>query len=198
MQFASDTTETLTSAARLAQQQAAIGQQSLREGMSPKLRSLRLGLDALGLAPDEYLRHHSPRLLYVVPLVSNADDVMLGLSRRPRYILPVSGGSSTTAAIARHWLDRWVKARLERPDIIDRVRSLHRDVHLVSRVASDLRVLGDSITAGSGDPNEMTEIDSPRVSNSDEPISFVERLYRNRNSFADRLPMKNSTGSTST
>lgn len=187
VQFASDTTETLTAAARLANSKRRLVNNLFGEGMSPKLRSLRLGLDALGLAPDEYLRHHSPRLLYAVPLVSNADDVMLGLSRRPRYIMPVSGGSATTAVIARYWFDRWVKARLERPDTIDRVRSLHRDVHLVSRVASDLRVLGDSITAGSGDPNEMTAIDSRPVSNSDEPISFVERLYRNRNSFADRL-----------
>ena len=187
VQFASDTTETLTAAARLANSKRRLVNNLFGEGMSPKLRSLRLGLDALGLAPDEYLRHHSPRLLYAVPLVSNADDVMLGISRQPRYILPVSGGSATTAAIARYWFDRWVKARLERPDTIDRVRSLRRDAHLVSRVASDLRVSDDAVTAGSGDPDEVVAIDSPRVFNSDEPISFVEGLYRNRNSFADRL-----------
>ena len=187
VQFASDTTETLTAAARLANSKRRLVNHLFGEGMSPKLRSLRLGLDALGLAPDEYLRHHSPRLLYAVPLVSNADDVMLGLSRRPRYILPVSGGSATTAAIARYWFDRWVKARLERPDTIDRVRSLRRDAHLVSRVASDLRVSNDAIPAGSGDSDEVVAIDSPWVFNSDGPISFVERLYRNRNSFADRL-----------
>ena len=187
VQFASDTTETLAAAARLANNKRRMVNNLFGEGMSPKLRSLRLGLDALGLAPDEYLRHHSPRLLYAVPLISNADDVMLGLSRQPRYILPVSGGSATTSAIARYWFDRWVKARLERPDTIDRIRSLHRDVHLVSRVASDLRVSNDSMTAGSGDPNEVVAMDPRRISNSDEPISFVERLYRNRNSFADRL-----------
>ena len=187
VQFASDTTETLTAAARLANSKRRLVNHLFGEGMSPKLRSLRLGLDALGLAPDEYLRHHSPRLLYAVPLVSNVDDVMLGLSRRPRYILPMSGGSATTAAIARYWFDRWVKARLERPDTIDRVRSLRRDAQLVSRVASDLRVSNDAITAGSGDPDEVVAIDSPWVFNSDGPISFVERLYRNRNSFADRL-----------
>lgn len=187
VQFASDTTETLTAAARLANSKRRLVNNLFGEGMSPKLRSLRLGLDALGLAPDEYLRHHSPRLLYAVPLVSNADDVMLGLSRRPRYILPMSGGSATTAAIARYWFDRWAKGRLERPATIGRVRSLHRDVHLVSRVASDLRVLSESLTAGSGDPNEVTSIDSQPVSSSDGPISFVEKLYRNRNSFADRL-----------
>ena len=187
VQFSSDTTETLTAAARLANSKRRLVNNLFGEGMSPKLRSLRLGLEALGLAPDEYLRHHSPRLLYAVPLVSNADDVMLGLSREPRYILPVSGGSATTATIVQYWFDRWVKARLERPDTIERVRALHRDVQLVSRVASDLRVLNDSIAAGSGDPNAVAAIDSRRVSNSDEPISFVERLYRNRNSFADRL-----------
>ena len=82
VQFASDTTETLTAAARLANSKRRLVNNLFGEGMSPKLRLLRLGLDALGLQPDEYLRHHSPRLLYAVPLVSNADDVMLGLSRR--------------------------------------------------------------------------------------------------------------------
>ena len=187
VQFASDTTETLAAAARLANSKRRLVNNLFGEGMSPKLRSLRLGLDALGLAPDEYLRHHSPRLLYAVPLVSNADEVMLGLSRQPCYTLPLSGGSATTAAIARYWFDRWVKARLERPDTIDRVRSLHRDAQLVSRVASDLRVSNDAISAGSGDPDELVLVDSLRAFNSDEPISFVERLYRNRNSFADRL-----------
>ena len=187
VQFASDTTETLTAAARLANSKRRLVNNLFGEGMSPKLRSLRLGLDALGLAPDEYLRHHSPRLLYAVPLVSNADDVMLGLSRGPRYILPVSGGSATTAAISRYWFGRWVMPRLDRPDTINRVRSLHRDDQLVSRVASDLRVSNDSVTGGFGGPCEPVATDSRRVLNSDGPISFVENLYRSRNSFADRL-----------
>ena len=187
VQFASDTTETLTAAARLANSKRRLVNNLFGEGMSPKLRSLRLGLDALGLAPNEYLRHHSPRLLYTVPLVSNADEVMLGLSRRPSYILPVSGGSATTAAIARYWFERWVQPRLDRPDTIERVRSIHRDDQLVSRVASDLRVSNDSITGGSGDPYEVVNTDSVRILNSEGPINFVEKLYRNRNSFADRL-----------
>ena len=54
-------------------------------------------------------------------------------------------------------------------------------------MASDLRVSTDAITAGSGDPVEVAGFDALRVFNSDGPISFVERLYRNRNSFADRL-----------
>ena len=54
-------------------------------------------------------------------------------------------------------------------------------------MASDLRVSNDSITGGAGNPCEVVATDSQRVSNSYGPISFVEKLYRNRNSFADRL-----------
>ena len=187
VQFASDTTETLTAAARLANSKRRLVNHLFGEGMSSKLRSLRLGLDAIGLAPDEYLRHHSPRLLYAIPLVSNGDDVMLGLSREPRYILPADGGSATTSAISRYWFARWVMPRLDRPATIGRVRSLRRDDQLVSRVASDLRVSNDSVTGGFGGPYELEGTGSRRVFNSDEPVSFVEKLYRNRNSFADRL-----------
>lgn len=187
VQFASDTTDTLAAAARLANSKRRLVNHLFGEGMSPKLRSLRLGIDALGLSPDEYLRHHSPRLLYAVPLVSNSDDVMLGLTRRPRYILPASGGSVTTAAIARYWFERWVQPRLDRPDTIERVRSVLRDDQLVSRVTSDLRVSNDSITGGAGDLHEPLIAEPLQAFSSDGPISFVEKLYRNRNSFADRL-----------
>ena len=187
VQFASDTTEMLAAAARLANKKRRLVNNLFGEGVSPKLRSLRLGLDALGLAPDEYLRHHSPRLLYAVPLVSNADDVMLGLSRRPRYVLPLSDGSATTAAIARYWFDRWVKGRLERSTTIDQVRSIHRDANLVSRVVRDLRDLSDSIAVDQDVPSDTQHVDLRPKANSDEPISFVENLYRSRNSFADRL-----------
>lgn len=187
VQFASDTTETLAAAARQANSRRRLVNHLFGEGMSSKLRSLRLGLDAIGLAPGEYLRHHSPRLLYTVPLVSNADDVMIGLSRQPRYILPEEGGPATTAAISRYWFARWVMPRLDRPDTLGRVRSLRRDDQLVSRVASDLRVLNEVVTREFGGPYELVATGSPQVFSSDEPISFVEKLYRNRNSFADRL-----------
>ena len=95
VQFASDTSANLAAAARLAHSGRRLVNNLFGEGMSPKLRSLRIGLDALGLPSDEYLRHHSPRLLYVVPLVSNTDDLMLGLSRQPQYILPGSDSTFT-------------------------------------------------------------------------------------------------------
>jgi hypothetical protein len=184
VQFASDTIDTLSAAARLANSKRRLVNNLFGEGMSPKLRSLRLGLDALGLAPDEYLRHHSPRLLYTVPLVSNADDLMLGLTRKPKYILPVSGGSATTALIAEHWAKRWLESRVGRSDFTERIRANRRDDHLVSRVTSDLTT---------GNPASAPFIDEPlstsalQVFNTAGPIGFVEKLYRHANSYADRL-----------
>src|SRR5690606_5393854 len=96
VQFASDTAESLTTVARLANSNQRIVNNLFGEGMSPKLRSLRMGLEALGLDPDEYLRHHSPRLLYAASLATNSDDVLLGLTRRPEYVLGSRGGAQVT------------------------------------------------------------------------------------------------------
>jgi hypothetical protein len=187
VQFASDTTETLAAAARLANNKRRLVNHLFGEGMSPKLRSLRLGLDALGLTPDEYLRHHSPRLLYAVPLVSNVEDVMLGLTRTPKYVLPVAGGSKTTSAIAAHWARRWLAPRLDRADFLPKLRMIRRDDQLLSRVSSDL---SGSAYAGTHFAEEPMAETTLGVSNSAGPISFVERLYRNRNSYADKLSLE--------
>ena len=184
MQFASDTTETLAAAARLANSKRRLVNNLFGEGMSPKLRSLRLGLEALGLAPDEYLRHHSPRLLYAVPLVSNFEDILLGLTRKPKYILPMAGGTKTTGAIAEHWSERWLARRLDRAELLPNLRSTLRDDQLLSRISSDL-----SASSYASAHFEDGPIAEPvlHAQNSAGPIRFVERLYRNRNSYADKL-----------
>ncbi len=187
VQFASDTIESMAKAARLAQGKKRLINNLFGEGMSPKLRSLRLGLGALGLAANEYLRHHSPRLLFTASLVTNADDIMLGLSRTPRYVLPITVGLSTTEAIARYWFERWVKPRLSRPETIERLRYIIRDDHMVSRVASELRSFNAAITDREVRDEGSTPNTPNHIVSSEESIGFVEKLYRNSNSFADRL-----------
>jgi Domain of unknown function (DUF4338) len=184
VQFASDTTETLAAAARLANSKRRLVNNLFGEGMSPKLRSLRLGLEALGLTPDEYLRHHSPRLLYAVPLVSNVEDILLGLTRKPRYVLPTAGGSETASAIAAYWADRWLSRRLDRADLLPKLRATRRDDQLLSRVSSDLSA--SSYTSAHFEDGSVAEA-ALQAQNSSGPIRFVERLYRNRNSYADKL-----------
>lgn len=186
VQFASDTIESLLAVARLANSKQRLVNNLFGEGMSPKLRSLRMGLDGLGLRPDEYLRHHSPRLLYAIPLATNALDVLLGLTRRPKYVLPTKGGADASDLIASHWYERWAKARLARPASLPQLRESRRDEHLLSRVASDL---GASAYAAHRSPQPIAVTDL-RVQNSNGPISFVEKLYRNANSYADRLTLE--------
>lgn len=182
VQFASDTIESLHMVARLANSKRRIVNNLFGEGMSPKLRSLRMGLDGLGLRPDEYLRHHSPRLLYAVPLATNALDVLLGIAKRPKYVLPLKSSDATTQ-IASYWYERWAKARIARPASLPRLNETRRDDQMLSRVASDL---GASTYAAHRSPEPISAADL-RVQNSNGPISFVERLYRNANSYADRL-----------
>lgn len=184
VQFSSDTTENLTAAARVANSNRRLVNHLFGEGISPKLRSLRLGLEALGLKPDEYLRHHAPRLLYAVPLVRNMSDLMLGLTREPDYVLPLDGtGVEGTRAIARYWEQRWLGNRLRHPELIASLREVRRDDMLLSKVSSDLSSFLNEGTreTGSGAFSLL------EVRNSTGPISFVEKLYRNTHSYADRL-----------
>lgn len=183
VQFASDTTQSLMAVARLANQKQRLVNNLFGEGMSPKLRSLRMGVAALGLEPDQFLRHHSPRLLYAVPLAKNTGDVLLGLSRTPEYVLPLQGGAKTTQAIAKHWAKRWLSGRLARAETLSILRASRRTDQLLSRTASDL-----GMSAFADSPVNYPDAASKlRSSSSDGPISFIERLYRNTHSYADRL-----------
>src|SRR5207247_8343887 len=46
------------------------------EGVNPKLRKVRVALDAIGLPSDALLQHGSPRLIYVVPLATTFCGVL--------------------------------------------------------------------------------------------------------------------------
>ncbi len=53
------------------------------EGVSPRLRKVRLGLAALGWPTNELLKHGRERILYGVPLVENLRDYSLGIDTEP-------------------------------------------------------------------------------------------------------------------
>jgi hypothetical protein len=55
------------------------------EGVNPKLRKVRDGLDLLGWPADELLQHRRQRIVYGVPLVTNLRDYLLGLDQEPNY-----------------------------------------------------------------------------------------------------------------
>ena len=106
------------------------------EGTSPKLRSLRDGLEALGLNSDEMLQHGIEKVVYGAPLVSNANRYLLRLDDVPRYLFTLEGAKESTAEIARHWFERWASARMGRTETKNRLlaHTLVRPVRHGARV----------------------------------------------------------------
>jgi len=89
------------------------------EGVNPKLRKVRTALDLLSLPSDSLLQHGNHRVIYAVPLARNFRAVLLGVTDRPKWIVPQS--SLATRAIISFWRDRWFAKRVERPGLLEAV-----------------------------------------------------------------------------
>lgn len=76
------------------------------EGVSPRLRKVRLGLTALGWPANDLMKHGRQRLIYGVPLVSNLRKFSLGIDPAPQWLLDVDA-KDTDASVGQWWLDRW-------------------------------------------------------------------------------------------
>jgi hypothetical protein len=90
------------------------------EGVSPKLRKIRDGLDKLGFPSDDLLRHGRARIVYGVPLMQNVREYLLGINLEPKYLFSLRGAEAT-AAIADWWRERWLIRRLESDDVLEQV-----------------------------------------------------------------------------
>lgn len=99
------------------------------EGVSPRLRKVRLGLAALGWPSNELLKHGRERILYGVPLVKNVRDFALGIDHEPVYLLdpePRDCGES----VAQWWFERWARRRAAQEHVQEAMRQ-HRLVRPV-------------------------------------------------------------------
>ena len=88
------------------------------EGVNPRLRKIRDGLDALGLPSDVLLLHGRSRLVYGVALARNFREYLLGLEPEPDYLMPLQNPSASTAAVAEWWAERWLAGRIQREDVL--------------------------------------------------------------------------------
>jgi hypothetical protein len=91
------------------------------EGVNPRLRKLRDGLDALGLPTDDLLNHGGPRLVYGVELTENTQGYLLGVDRHPKFVLPQKSTKHLTQQIAHWWTRRWLLHRLGNDEVLERV-----------------------------------------------------------------------------
>ncbi len=188
VQFAPDTVHSLNDVARLSDSNRREVNNLFGEGTSPKLRLIRTGLEALGLDANSFLRHNSRRIVYGASLCANTDDVVLRMSTRPRYFLPPR--AEGTGVVVEYWRDRWLAGRITRPDVLEGLRGDEFEGFRLSRETERLSTGGvggggagrragrvglgvdHGVTAATGDSGDHT---------------FIERLYRSANSYADRL-----------
>ena len=93
------------------------------EGVNPKLRKLRAGVDLLGLDSNALLNHRRPRVVYGIPLAENFRDVLLGLTTKPVYVLPQNRPRLVTDKIVEFWMRRWLTHRIMNAHVLETVRS---------------------------------------------------------------------------
>lgn len=99
------------------------------EGVSPRLRKVRLGLAALGWPANELLKHGRERIVYGVPLVRNVRDYSLGVDAEPLYLLDPDLADAQDR-VAQWWFDRWGSRRAAQGGVISAMRE-HRSTRPV-------------------------------------------------------------------
>jgi hypothetical protein len=122
------------------------------EGASPRLRALREGIASLGMS-DDLLRHDLRKSAYGVSLVepTTLRDYLLGITKRPRYIVSSRNSGQSTGRMAEWWFERWALPRVRRPEIVARIKShtlIHPITHSGRVVLPDADV--DQLTLFSG------------------------------------------------
>jgi hypothetical protein len=91
------------------------------EGVNPLMRKMREALEEIGLKSDSALLHGNGRVTYGVVLARNFKQVLLGLKKRPAYILPQTEVRLRSELIVAHWRRRWLSPRARRSEVLDMV-----------------------------------------------------------------------------
>jgi hypothetical protein len=105
-------------------QQSANGQRInsiFGEGVSPKLRKVREGLDLLNFSSDLLLRHYRRRGVYAVNLVRNLRAYLLNMVAEPDYLVPPECGTEKSANIAAWWRERWLRNRISSDAVLEEI-----------------------------------------------------------------------------
>jgi hypothetical protein len=142
--------ETVSALVRLAEQsRTGVRVNSIfGEGVNPKLRKIRYGLDLLGWPSDGLLRHRRHRIVYGVSLVENLLPYLLGLHGAPRYVFR-RNVANDVERIGSWWFDRWLSRRIGSPEVLAAVseHTVERPVNHGARVVLPTRQPSRSTSA---------------------------------------------------
>jgi len=114
------------------------------DGVNPRLRKVRAGLEALQLDPERLLRHGSRRAVYGVELGPSARAWLRGAAGELRLADRGVDPQLATECVVRHWRERWLQGRILREGVLEQVatHTLDRPMRHGARV-----VLGDGADA---------------------------------------------------
>lgn len=121
------------------------------EGISPRIRKIRRGLNNCGLQTD-LLKHESRRIVYGIDLAENTKEYLLGIDDDPEYYWPSEDPEQEQQKIYQHWIDRWASMRAQKPDILEKIREFDtQDFKLSDKIDFDKRQtsLGEFIITNS-------------------------------------------------
>jgi len=190
--YAQDTRQALDKAL-IAKQGASLINNEFGEGVNPKLRRIRSGMDAIGLDSDTFLRHESRRIVYGIPLAKNAREFLRGETDTPYYILPKGNKEANrccTEQIAGYWCTRWLTPRLSYGPTISRVRATHSNELRITKVLpTESATLAPSSTqlAFNFLGNTNSPVKGIAMTESELSVEFVRTLYNNAKSYAEHL-----------
>jgi hypothetical protein len=90
------------------------------EGVNPKLRKVRQGLNMLYFPDDKLLQHGRRRIVYGISLIRNLCAYLLGIEDDPDYIFTI-WGAEATEIIVSWWRERWLARRICSDSVLEEV-----------------------------------------------------------------------------
>ena len=109
------------------------------EGVSPRIRKIRRGLNNCGLETD-LLKHESRRIVYGIDLAENSQNYLLGIDDDPEYYWEFDDPEIEQESIYQHWIDRWASMRAQKQEVLENIRKFDRqEFKLSSEIDFDKR-----------------------------------------------------------
>ena len=90
------------------------------EGVNPKLRKVRDGIDLIGWPSEDLMRHGRQRIVYGVNLVSNLLPYLIDADPKPHYLFR-RNLKDDVVRISQWWMERWLAPRIQSEEVLNAV-----------------------------------------------------------------------------
>ena len=92
------------------------------EGSNPLIRKIKDSIEHFDLDSKLILNHRSPRVVYAINIAQNFRDVLAGIAKRTKYLIPQTNPRHKTELIAQYWIKRWMSKRITNKEVMDEMK----------------------------------------------------------------------------